>query len=168
MLAQDEDYVNDQAIRYSDWIYKSNIKTVLLYESSWELSPPVIELNTAQYLVLSFDDLEGGFKQYAFTLVHCDASWNPTDFMQTEYLNGFFESFISDYSYSVNTLQKYTHYRCSFPNSSMQILKSGNYIVKVYEGSEKEKPILTKRFMVFENKVTVAGLVHQSGGSEKY
>lgn len=167
-FAQDDDYVNEQAIRYSDWIYKSNIRTVLLHESSWELSPPVIELNTDKYLALSFDDLDGGFKQYAYTLVHCDAAWNPTDFMQTEYLNGFFESFISDYSYSVNTLQKYTHYKCSFPNTSMQILKSGNYIVKVYEGNEKDKPVLTKRFMVYENKVTVAGQVRQSGGSEKF
>ena len=37
----------------------------------------------------------------------------------------------------------------------MKITKSGNYILKVYPVNDAEHPILTKRFMVFENKVAI-------------
>ncbi len=163
-----DDYVNDNYIRYQDWVYKRNIKTVQLHEISWELSAPLLEWGTEQQLELSFDDLDAGSKQYTYTLVHCDAAWNPTDLMQAEYLGGYFEDNISNYNYSFNTLQKYTHYKVVFPNNSMKITKKGNYIVKVYQDSDKENLVLTKRFMVFQNLITIVGNVHQGAAADDY
>src|ERR1700741_2118203 len=100
LKAQDDDYVKDNFIRYQDWIYKSNIKTVQLRETSYELAPAILEFGSDQKLELSFDDLDGGYKSYMYTLIHCDASWNPTDFIQSEYLGSFFENNISNYTYS--------------------------------------------------------------------
>lgn len=165
--AQDDDYVKDNFIRYQDWIYKPSIKTVQLRETSYELAPAIIEFGTDQKLELSFDDLDGGFKNYNYTLIHCDANWTPTDFVQTEYLSGFFEDNISNYTYSTNTLQSYTHYKVNFPNNNMNFTKTGNYIVLVYE-LNKETPVLSKRFMVYQNLVTVAGNVHQASSSDAY
>ncbi|MFL5753043.1 MAG: DUF5103 domain-containing protein [Bacteroidia bacterium] len=170
ILAQSDkdDYVNDNYIRYQDWTYKNYIKTIQLHEASWELSAPIIELSSNQQLKLSFDDLEGGYKSYSYTLIHCEANWAPTDIMQAEYLTGFFEDNISNYTFSFNTLQKYTHYTVTFPNNTMKFNKSGNYVMKVYQDNDKENLVLTKRFMVFQNKVTVSGYVHQAAGSDDY
>ncbi len=163
-----DDYVKDNFIRYKDWIYRSNIRTVELRETSFELAAPLIELGSSQQLVLSFDDLDGGYENYSYTLIHCDASWNPSDLVMNEYLGGFFEDNISNYTYSVNTLQKYTHYKVTFPNNNMHVTKPGNYIVFVYENSEKEMPVLTKRFMVYQNLVNIVGNVHQAASAEDY
>ena len=53
----DDDYVNDNALRYDDHAYKATIKTVQLHGTQWEFSPALIEMNTGEQLELSFDDL---------------------------------------------------------------------------------------------------------------
>ncbi len=164
----DEDYVSSGALRYEDWVYKPNIKSVLLHEVSWELSPPLIDFETGQQLLLSFDDLDGDNKNYWYTVIHCDALWKPSDLMQQEYLGGFFEEQITNYNYSQGTLQKYTHYKWTFPNNNIKLTKTGNYIVKVYTDIEKEKPVLTRRFMCFSSKVSVVGNVHQAAGADDF
>lgn len=165
----DDDYVNDKQLRYEDYIYKPYIKTVQLHEASWEHSAPLIELNKNDKLELSFDDIEGGQKYYTLTIVHCDAKWEPSDLIVSEYLTGFFDLNILNFSFSYNTLQKYTHYSILFPTDNMKITKSGNYIVYVYLDNNKKDLILSRRFMIFENKVTVAANVRQSiGGDNQY
>lgn len=164
----EDDYVNGSYLRYEDWVYQDNIKSVQLHEISWELSPPLLDFDLGQQLELSFDDLDGDNKNYWYTLIHCDASWKPSDLMPQEYLNSFQEEQITNFNYSQGTLQKYTHYKWVFPNANMKLTKSGNYIVKVYTDIEKEKPVLTRRFMLFSNKVSVTGNVHQAAGADDY
>jgi hypothetical protein len=79
--------------------------------------------------------------------------------MANEYIDGFIENSVLDYRYSFNTLQKYTHYNFVFPNNSMRITKSGNYLLKVYLESNPENLIITRRFMVFQNKVAIESKV---------
>jgi hypothetical protein len=50
----------------------------------------------------------------------------------------------------------------------MKFSKSGNYIVLVYENNNKENLVLSKRFMVYQNLVTIPGLVHQAARSDEY
>ncbi|GAH95282.1 unnamed protein product, partial [marine sediment metagenome] len=45
------------SIIHTNHIFKKNIKTVLLHKEGWVLSYPIIELNTDDHLVLSFDEL---------------------------------------------------------------------------------------------------------------
>ncbi|MBK7669398.1 MAG: DUF5103 domain-containing protein [Sphingobacteriaceae bacterium] len=167
-FAQD-DYVNDDQLRYEDYIYKPNIKTVQLHETSWEFSLPLIKFNAGEQLQLSFDDLDGDKKQYSLTLVHCDAKWNPTDLMISEYIQGFFDINLLNFNFSINTLQKYTHYSILFPTANMQLTKSGNYLVYVYQDGDKNKPVLSRRFMVYDEKVSVIGNIRQAiGNDEQY
>ncbi|MBP7808437.1 MAG: DUF5103 domain-containing protein [Bacteroidia bacterium] len=169
VFSQDDDYVNDDQLRYEDYIYKPNIKTVQLHEISWEFSLPLIKFNSGEQLQLSFDDLDGDQKQYSLTLVHCDAKWNPTDLMISEYIQGFFDLNLLNFNFSINTLQKYTHYSIVFPTTNMQLTKSGNYIVYVYLNGDKNKPVLSRRFMVYDEKVSVIGNLKQAiGNDEQY
>ncbi|MCA0429826.1 MAG: DUF5103 domain-containing protein [Bacteroidetes bacterium] len=167
--SQEDDYVNDNVLRYDDYLYKPNIKTVQIYESNWEGSPPILNLNSQEQLVLEFDDLEGDKKQYAISFIHCNYDWTPSDLMVTEYINGFADLNIINFNFSVNTIQKYTHYNVKFPTQNIQFTKSGNYIVYVYNTNDKKDIVLSRRFMVYDSQVTITSTIRQStSGDEQF
>ncbi|MBN8702168.1 MAG: DUF5103 domain-containing protein [Bacteroidetes bacterium] len=181
-------YYQDNFLRYADYVYKPNIKTVLLnyngvvvpdiksfgdirefQQTAINFTIPVVLLNSDKQLKLSFDDFDLGIKNFNYTLVHCDAYWNPSSLQPNEYLDGFFENNIYSYQFSLNTLQRYVHYSVVFPGNNFKITKSGNYLVKVYENNNPDDIVLTKRFMVFDEKVTVAPTVTAATNvSERY
>lgn len=154
------DYYATPNLFYTNYVYKKNIKTVQLFETSFEqLSAPIIQLGSGQQLQLNFDDIEGGLKTFNYTVIHCNANWEPSDLSQQEYLNAMLSDLIRDYSYSINTLQHFTHYKAVFPNENISITKTGNYILKVYEDNNPDKLVLSRRFMVFDQKVNVDAFV---------
>ncbi len=149
-------------IRYHDYIYKKSIKTVQLISPDFELSQPFIHLNTNESLLLAFDDISGDFQDYSYTFIHCNANWEPSDMMSSEFIDGFADNSITDYSYSNNTLQKYIHYKTIFPNNSTRFIKSGNYLLKVYQDGDPEDIVITKRFMISDNKISITGSVNSA------
>ncbi|HEU4717121.1 MAG TPA: DUF5103 domain-containing protein, partial [Bacteroidia bacterium] len=155
-----EEYFSDKTLRYEDKIYVPEIKTVVLSPDPSVLAPPVISLNSTDVLYLSFDDLGADFKTYTYTLIHCTAKWEPSNALVSEYLDGFAQNPITDYQYSRSTLQKYTHYSASFPNENVKLTKSGNYLLKVYTDNDEDSIVFTRRFLVYENNVTVDASVH--------
>lgn len=157
-----EDYYGDNTIRYEDYVYKSNIKSVQLYDESFQLSQPLLSLGADEKLKLSFDDLDADLKSYSYTIIHCNANWEPSDLVPAEYIDGFADNTINDYRYSFNTLQKFTHYTATFPNNYLRITKSGNYIVKVYVDANPDNIILTRRFMIYQNRVQISARVLQA------
>ena len=158
---ENQDYFSESYIRNEDFIYKPNIKTVQLYRMGWEMSPPLIQLNSEEKLVLMFDDLDADLKYYGYTVIHCDANWQVSDLKQNEYIDGYYEDEIWDYAISLNTTRKYTNYRLEFPSDNMQVMKSGNYILRVYaDRNEDENVVITRRFMVFEPKVSIDATVN--------
>jgi hypothetical protein len=158
--AQNYDYA-DAGLQYKDVTYLSSIKSVLLYESSYILSDPIIELNSAQQLNLEFDELGVDYKRYRYTFVHCDSKWVPSDILITEYLNGYPDDIIFNYQFSTGTATNYVHYELKFPTQNMRPALSGNYLLIVFE-DDKAHPIITKRFFVLENLASVSGLAHQA------
>ena len=148
-------YFDNTTMRYEDREYKDYIKSVTFYQPGNPISDNLLALNSNDRLVLGFDDLTGEMKDYNYTVVHCNSSWEPSDMMETEYLDGFYDNYISNYAYSFNTLQKYIHYEVVFPNEDVNITKSGNYLIYVFEDNDQDNPILTRRFMVSENGIVI-------------
>jgi hypothetical protein len=66
---------------------------------------------------------------------------------------------VSKTSFSTNTFQKYVHYQSTFPTEDMKITKSGNYILKVFRNFDETDLIITRRFMVIDNKTRMSGTV---------
>lgn len=161
------EYFTGDFQRNTDYIYKDDIKTVLLYREGYELSGPVIGLNTEEKLKLSFDDFDAELKSYAYFIVHCNADWQPSELLTSEYIKGIQEDYINDYKYSRNTIFKYLHYNVVFPNSNFTITKSGNYLLKAYENGDRENILFTKRFMVTENKAAIAADIHRASGIDE-
>ncbi len=159
--AQD-DYYEENYLRNANFVYKKNIKTVLMHKEGFEMSDPVVLLNTDERLVFSFDDLDGDYKKYEYTIVHCNADWMESDLVPNEYLESFADDYIDDYSYSVNTIQKYTHYQEIIPNDVIRYRLSGNYLLKVYTEGNPDDVVLTHRFFVHEPKVNLPVRVKMS------
>ncbi len=138
-----------------NFIYKSNIKTVVFEQANLKLSEPVIDLGKGEHLMLSFDDLDGDFKNYSYTLIHCNANWVPSNLLQNEYLNGFAEDRIINYRSSFNTIQPYTRYWQEIPGREVQPIVSGNYLLVVFIEGEPDFPIITRRMMILDAKTNI-------------
>lgn len=155
-----DDYFSKDYLRHQDWTYKDNIKSVELFREGWKMSPAVVNLRGGQNLILSFDDLDGDVKYYNYTIIHCDAMWQPSELRKNEYIRGFDEDEIRDYAFSFNTLKVYTNYQLSIPTDYMQYTKSGNYILKVWMDDDVDSNlVLTRRFMVLDQKLSIKGEV---------
>lgn len=100
-----------------------------------------------------FDDLYGTEANYFYTITHCDYDWKPSQLAKAEYLNGFDDQRIQDYSNSLTTLQLYSHYRLSFPNRLTQFRVSGNYMIKILD--DDKNIVFTKKFILYEELVSV-------------
>jgi hypothetical protein len=146
-----------QTPQYDNQVFSPAIKTVELYNTKKEQSLPMIELGSKEQLLLAFDDLQGGSRNFYYTIEHCDENWNSSNLPQGEYLPGFNEDKLRDYNYSSSTVQKYTHYEFKFPNETISPKIAGNYILKVYEDGDQSKMVLTERFYVLSPKVSLIG-----------
>lgn len=148
--------------------YVDNILLVNFHNSDNVLSNPIIELNTDNTLLVSFDDLNVEYTQYFYSVTHCDFMWKPSEIWKNEYLSYLQEDQIVDYTPSIGTRTNYLHYSFSFPNDRFMISKSGNYILEVYtkSGSGEVVPVLSRRFLVFEPLVGVGGKAIRATSSE--
>lgn len=146
-LAQDEDLV------YQDYIYSDNLRSVKFHVDNMLTSMPVLELSGNSSLLLSFDDMDSEAKNYVYTVEHCDANWKPSNLNEFDYIQGFSEGQIQDYDFSFKVQAKYTHYQLTLPNRDMQFTISGNYLLKVYEDEDERRLVLTRRFLIIDNKV---------------
>ncbi len=128
-----------------------NIKTVSFIQNNQNVVP-IFQLGSG--FQLQFDDLYGNEADYYYEIIHCDYNWKHSEIPKNEYLQGFDNQRIQNYTNSFNTLQIYSHYTLSIPNQFTQQLRiSGNYILKVLN-NDKEV-VFTRKFILYEDLVTV-------------
>jgi len=130
-------------------VYADGIQSIKLTPMGVEFGQPIIQLFSGEKLLLSFDDLLQKDRYLKYTFIHCSHDWQYSSLNQIEYLDGFFEDLITDYSYSFNTIVPYTKYKLLFPTAEMRITKSGNYLLVVYD-DRIDNPVLTMRMMVLD------------------
>jgi hypothetical protein len=119
-------------------------------------------------LFLSFDELDGTGTRYYYTVIHCDRNWIPTaELSPFDYMGGYREGEINDYELSSGTHQDYLHYKLTIPNEEVNWKISGNYLLVVYESGMEEDPILTRRFMISEEKISFAPEVSRPANVSK-
>lgn len=149
-------------------VYDAGIKTVLMYEADDELSMPIWTLGSSRNLTLRFDNLSLDVKDYYYTIIHCNSDWTKSNLDQSEYINGYFEDQIAEYQSSFNTNENYTHYTLKFPTEYLIPTISGNYIIQVYDSSDPDKILFTKRFMVVEPVVSIDAKVRNMNQAAEF
>lgn len=128
-----------------------NIKTVSFVQNNQNVIP-IFRLGSG--FQLQFDDLYGNEADYYYEIIHCDYNWVPSDIPKNEYLQGFDNQRIQDYTNSFNTLQIYSHYALSIPNQhTRQLLISGNYMLRIL--NDDKEVIFSRKFILYEDLVTV-------------
>ena len=162
-----EEAVKENNLIYENTIYKASVHSAQLHPLRFEMGNPLIHLNFKDSLLLSFDDFSSDVQNYAYTLIHCNSDWTPSDLMESEYLEGFYEEPILDYQFSFNTIQAYIHYQATIPTENLKPTLSGNYLLIVFAENDRENPILSKRMMVMDEKVSVKGTVKRATDLEQ-
>ncbi len=155
LLASFAGFSQDEGLRYYDYIYKDNIKSVRFHIDGLFTSYPIIDLGSNSALILNFDDIDADVKNYTYTIVHCDAKWQPSNLSEMEYIDGFVEDRLESYQFSFKTVTPYTHYRLFLPNQNQTFTKSGNYLLKVYEDEREKTLAITRRFVVVDPLVRI-------------
>ncbi|MBK8340282.1 MAG: DUF5103 domain-containing protein [Flavobacteriales bacterium] len=153
------DYYSPTIIRYADHVYDPLVRAVQLYKVGFELSAPILELGSTDELELRFDDLRPTTQSLSYTLEHCNADWTPSDLAKGQYIVGGFTDLIAAPRQSYNTFQNFFHYSVTVPNTMMRPTLSGNYILKVFRDGNEEDLVLTRRFLVAEQKVAIQARV---------
>lgn len=124
-----------------------------------EQSLPVVALNGEDRITISFDEIAEDREYYQYSLVHCNADWQPSGLVDSEFLDGFNVGQVDDYRFSEATTVHYVHYRITLPNEEMRITASGNYLLKVYPENEPDNVVVQARFSVTEYSMKVSGSV---------
>ena len=147
-------YSNAQTIAAKDSIYQETVKTVQFYTNTQThqtaIVSPVLEKNKEGMLTLEFDVLKEEIDYFTMRIYAYNYNWTESSFlMSNDYLEEYNEFNISSTRNSFNTRIAYLHYTVNIPT----ILKSGNFLVVVYD--EDENIVLSRRFMIFNNAISV-------------
>lgn len=132
--------------------FAQNIKTIQLRpKNNPNFYAPIVRLGNV--LKLSFDDLDADSKQYQYKIEHMTHDWKPSSMTSNQYIEGFEQNEIINFTNSFNTLQPYTHYSVEIPNQNTIITKSGNYLISVID--ENYEVVFTRRCVFYEDITTV-------------
>ncbi len=159
---------DSDSLFYTNHIFTDKVKTVQLFREGWNLSNPVMKLKSNDRLILQFDLMGSEPETYYYSFIHCDKDWKKSGIYPPDYLEGFPENQIEEYKPSFNTSVSYFHYRLTFPNDRISINLSGNYILIVYPSGEPDKPVLTRRFMVTEDAVSLSATAQRPQMADSY
>ncbi|MCD7710707.1 MAG: DUF5103 domain-containing protein [Porphyromonadaceae bacterium] len=140
--------------------FDSRVHTLQVRLADNLFAPPVIGLKGEDGgIVISFDMWEDDPQYLYYRVVHCNAEWTPSSLAEVEYLDGFNDRPVDDYSFSFNTYRQYVHYQISLPNEDVHFRLSGNYTVLVYPEGNPDEVLLTACFSLTEGLVAIVGEV---------
>jgi Domain of unknown function (DUF5103) len=142
-----------KVLKLTDLSYESQIKTVRVYpdgsDSQAQLLPAVTRLGNWT-LVLEFDDLKAERDSYYARIVHCNQDWTKSTLSDLDFMPQYNEFPLLTFDFSLDTQVPYVHYKYKLPAVKLP----GNYVLVIYRGSDRNDLIITKRFMVYDSRVT--------------
>ena len=156
LLALSINVIAQKNLSFSDVNYRDDVKTVLLHPTGTDFDKPVIYLNNMQeQLHLQFDVLANDAPFLYYTFIHCSNDWQPSDLQQNEYILGYFQDDIDNFTFSLNTYINYVHYDLVFPTEDMMPKISGNYLL-VVTGENSDDVYFTRRFYVVQEQAVIS------------
>lgn len=129
---------------------------------------PVVRLGNAEQFELHFDDLQNSPKNYFYTFILCNSDWTRTNLSQMDYVKGFTQNRINQYRASSATFTRYFHYSALLPDKNCMPSRSGNYLLLVFQNGDTSKPIFSRRFLVLDEKATVAAEARQPFNQQNF
>lgn len=128
-----------------------DLYSLQLFRKNSEQSAPIIRLNSSQQLVLRFDMIESGTRQFKITITHHNPDWSRSSLPPEFYMDGFTEAIFGDGKVSNSQRPSYRQYEYLFPNNQLSLTESGNFMIRV-EDFETQNLIISLPFFVHENE----------------
>ncbi len=146
---------------HPEQIYLGTVKSIKFFKKGEQTTFPIVRLGQTEQLELHFDDLDSRPKNFFYTFILCNADWTYTGLSQMDYLKGFTQNRMNQYRASSATFQRYFHYQAVLPDRNCQPNRSGNYILRVFLNGDTSQVAFTRRFLVVNDQVTIAGELRQ-------
>ncbi len=112
------------------------------------LENPIISLNQAQHLLLTFDLLIREFEHLSAKIYHCNKDWTKSQLRNTEFLTEINNFSVPTFNFSLNTTTSYINYQLTLPIPRL----SGNYIVAIHRRGNTDDLLFTRKFLVIDSK----------------
>lgn len=122
------------------------------------LGNPAINLNDEDQLFLDFDLLTDQFENLSTKIYHCNKDWTKSRLRDMEFLDEINNYRITDFDYSVNTVQPYINYRLTLAKPTI----SGNYLIAVFRRGNPNDVLFTRKFLVYQTAITIDQIVRVS------
>ena len=149
-------------------VRSANVVGIKLYKKGDQLLYPILRLGETEGLELHFDDINNSSRSYFYTYVLCNADWSIANVSNMDYIKGFTQVRLNQYRFSSATQSKYVHYSATLPAANSMPSKSGNYLLKVYENGDTAKLLFSKRFLVVNEKASLAARMQQPFAPEYF
>lgn len=137
-------------------VHEDQIKSVYLSQlTSHEIiqAQPSFDIASQGNWHLTFDDLSLQNRNALYLrVIHCQSDWTSSPLSDIEFLQDFNDIPVRDSQASMGTKVPYRHYQIALPRVKIP----GNYVVMVYNRSKRDT-LLTQRFCVYNQELTVAG-----------
>lgn len=157
-----------QAQPLAEEVRSANVVGIKLYKKGDQLLYPILRLGETEGLELHFDDINNSSRSYFYTYVLCNADWSIANVSNMDYIKGFTQVRLNQYRFSSATQSKYVHYSATLPTANSLPSKSGNYLLKVYENGDTAKLLFSKRFLVVNEKASLAARMQQPFAPEYF
>ena len=141
-----------------------NIRSIKFFSVESIENFPVAALG--QKITLIFDDLNGDEADYYFKIKHFNHDWTISNLFQNEYIEGYDNLRIDNYSTSFNTLQTFTHFHLTLPNENLQFKVSGNYLIEIYDSFEEL--VFSRKFCIYQEKASVSAGIHRPQNMDRF
>ena len=148
------------SVLYAQWFSSRSerINTMrMVVNGDWERAP-IADMSQGESIEFSFDEMSHEYHRFTYHIQHCDAQWQPSEILESDYLDGFNGETIDNWQNSLNTTFDYTHYSLTIPNSLVSLKLSGNYRMSIRENG---KEVAYYKFSLSEGKhllqATVSG-----------
>ena len=92
-------------------IFDNNVHSLKVYLASNMYIPPVLMMNGDDHLVVNFDYIDYDVHYLRYSVTHCNADWQPSQLVESEYVSGFNYADIDDYAHSEATYVHYYNYQ---------------------------------------------------------
>lgn len=136
----------------------SYIKSIIFKSDNGDDQFPIVR--SGESFSLSFDDIRALEADYYYKIVHCNYDWTPSNLSKMQYLKGLDNQRIINYQNSYNTLQPYSNYQLTFPNTITRLKLTGNYILEIYDDNDELQ--FSRRFIIFKDVFSVGAYLKRS------
>jgi hypothetical protein len=135
-----------------------NIKTIIFKINNNSSQFPILKKDS--FIELSFDDLNASEDDYYYKISYYNYDWSDSILFKNEFIKGLDNIRVSNYENSFNTLQRYTHYKLTLPNSSTDFKLSGNYKIHIYNSNDELQ--FSRRFVYLNPIISVSANVFRT------